>query len=140
MRYLKRLKNLIRRLLWLIAGLPKRVTWSGPAVVSLEVEGGDLVVGLDVSNLSRFRRRVELRHSRLAVWREGEIEKLEPLRAEPAAYFAGGTLAPGWTLGAKIYFERRDCDAACFAIIFGHTVFEFPIAPAQASGAIEGRT
>jgi len=137
---LKSLKNLIRRLLRLIAGRPKRVTWRGPANVALEVEGARLVVGLTVSNLSRFHQRVALRHSRLTIEIEGRIEKLEPLRAEPAAYFAGETLAPGETLQAKIYFERRVCDAACFGIILGHAFFEFPIAPAQASGSIERRT
>jgi hypothetical protein len=137
---MKWLKNLIRRLLWLIAGWPKRVTRRGPASVSLEVEGETMVVGLTVSNLSWFRQRVALRHSRLAIELEGRIEKLEPLRAEPPAYFAGGTLSRGETLGAKIYFERRDCERACFAIILGHTFFEFPISPAEASGAIEGRT
>jgi hypothetical protein len=99
-----------------------------------------MVVGLTVSNLSWFRQRVALSHSRLAIEHEGRIEKLKPLRAEPAAYFADGTLYRGETLGAKIYFERRDCDAACFAIILGHTFFEFPITPAETSGAFERRT
>jgi hypothetical protein len=108
--------------------------------MSLEIEGDAMVVGLVVSNVSWFRRCVALRHSRLAIELGGRIEKLEPLRAEPAAYFAGESLAPSENLGAKIYFERRDCDAACFAVIFGHTFFEFPIAPAPPVGAIEGRT
>jgi hypothetical protein len=139
METVKELKRLLRKLLWKIAGWPKRVTWHDPAQVSLEVEGDTLVIALCVSNLSRTPQRVALRYSRLAIEREGQIEKLEPLRAQPAAYFVGETLGRGETLTSKIYFERRDHDAACFAVILGRTLFEFPIAPAQSSGSTEGR-
>jgi hypothetical protein len=166
METVKRLKRLSRRLLRLIAGRPKRVTWRDGdpdcGVISLAgesyrtithdrlwiavrfIDAGDLfVAALMALNGSDRSVRVNPRLSSLQTWRDaaqGPAEKLGPTRFRPSDLLESKSLAPKESVAVEIYFAGREFEAACFAILINGAFYQFAISPAQSSGSIGRRT
>jgi hypothetical protein len=122
------------------------ITHKGLAIMCRFIDAGDLfVAALMVVNGSDRSVLVNPRLSLLAIWHDEDIaqeplDRLRPTSSLPADMLEAKRIAQKEALAGELYFHRKAFEAACFTILINSAFYQFAIAPAQSSGAIEGRT